>query len=86
MVFKKCVPAEPPYFTNLPNTVVMKQVDVLISGVYVTTLRVTDRNPDDVGGLSVRMDPDWIDIFTFDTNTRKTSIISIHNCYHFYWT
>ena len=63
--------AEPPYFKNLPNTVVMKQVDVLISGVSVTTLTVTDRNPDDASGLSVRMNPDWIDVFTFDTNTCK---------------
>ena len=47
------------------------QSDVLVSGVLITTIQVTDRNLDDASGLQVRMNPDWTDIFTFDTNSCK---------------
>ena len=63
--------ASPPYFKNLPGTLTVKQSDVLVSGVQITTLIVSDPNLDDAGRLTVRMTEDWIDIFSFDSNTCK---------------
>ena len=63
--------ATAPYFKNLPATLTFQQSDVLVSGVEITTLIPYDANPDDVGGLKVKMAEDWIDIFTFDSNTCK---------------
>lgn len=65
-------PATAPYFRNIPATLKIQDTAVVSGGyVLLSNLTYSDLDPDDIGGLTVTMAPEWEDLFRLSNTGRQ---------------